>query len=178
MYRIEIDDYTFGYLTAISQSNGQQITDLIRGLVDITYADTVRSEKNTSERSDESEPSNELETVLKDFLKAGYPRRKARVVDRFLALLSCVCRLNEKNFEHVLQISGRSRKYFALSEAELLASGNSVNPKKIPETKYWVVTNNDTPTKLEIILNVLNETGWKDSISNSYNLIENYLKNE
>jgi negative modulator of initiation of replication len=176
MNKIAVDDYTFGYLTAISRSNGQQITDVVRDLVDLACTDTV---KNTShEQPKESEQSKESETVLKDFLKAGYPRRKARVVDRFLALLSCIYRLNEKNFDHVLRISGRSRKYFALSESELLASGKSVNPKRIPETKYWVVTNNDTPTKLEIILNVLNETGWKDYISNSYNLIENYLKNE
>ncbi len=48
-------------------------------------------------------------------------------------------------------MKGRERDYFAESSQELEAHGSSIKPKEIPDSSFWVVTNNNTPRKKLII---------------------------
>jgi len=72
-------------------------------------------------------------------------------VGRFLFLLAALHRAHPKNFTKVLEVKGRERDYFATSSEELEAHGSSIKPKEIPDSSFWVVTNNNTPRKKLII---------------------------
>lgn len=75
-------------------------------------------------------------------------------VGRFLFILAAFYRCHQKSFNKVLEIKGRERHYFGETAKELEASGSSIKPKQIPESHYWVVTNNNTPRKKLIITEV------------------------
>ncbi|MDC2887886.1 replication initiation regulator SeqA [Psychrosphaera sp. 1_MG-2023] len=75
-------------------------------------------------------------------------------VGRFLFILAAFYRCHNKSFKKVLDIKGRERHYFGETAKELEASGSSIKPKQIPESHYWVVTNNNTPRKKLIITEV------------------------
>jgi negative modulator of initiation of replication len=81
-------------------------------------------------------------------------------VGRFLFILSWLHKRHSKDFAKVLDIRGRSRRYFATSANALEESGTSVNPQKIPNSSYWVVTNNDTPKKGRILYSVAYRLGY------------------
>ena len=94
------------------------------------------------------------------FLGTSVFRSQRQAVDKFLSILSWLCQRDEEKFTvEAMQIGGQ---YFALSEQDLMQSGNSVNPKLIPGTKVWVVTNNDTPKKRNIVRDVMIALGLSD----------------
>ena len=53
---------------------------------------------------------------------------------------------------------------FASSKEELLKSGSSTNPKAIPDSGFWVVTNNNTAKKLAMLSQVLQILGYNDKV--------------
>ncbi len=59
-----------------------------------------------------------------------------------------------------MTIRGRDRQYFARSEEALLTSGNSTNPKAIPSSPFWVVTNNNTTKKKSMLTQVAQKLGY------------------
>jgi negative modulator of initiation of replication len=78
--------------------------------------------------------------------------------DRFLAILSWAHTCRPEEFGEIatkINKRGRIRKYFARSREDLEKSGHSVNAKEIPESTWWVVTNNDTKRKKDILRTVL-----------------------
>jgi negative modulator of initiation of replication len=77
-----------------------------------------------------------------------------------LSILSFLHKENPDKFSSLLSLEGRKRRYIAKSERELDDSGTSVNPKKIPYTDYWVVTNNDTNNKKLLLRQVLTLLGY------------------
>ncbi|TPV55441.1 SeqA protein [Aestuariibacter sp. GS-14] len=94
-------------------------------------------------------------TTLKQFDKR---------VDQFLYILQQAFVLQPVEFAQVESIKGKNRKYFATSKEELLATGSSTNPKAIPESGYWVVTNNNTAKKLAMLSQVLQILGYSDKV--------------
>lgn len=84
-------------------------------------------------------------------------------VGRFLFILSKLHRAHTNTFTDVLSIKGRERNYFGLSASELEASGSSIKPKQIPNSEYWVTTNNNTPRKKFIIFEVARQLGYAES---------------
>ena len=82
------------------------------------------------------------------------------VVGRFLAVLSWLYKADKGAFHVVEGIRGRGRIYFAKSSEELTKSGRSVNPKRIPDTPYWVITTTSTDLKLGILSDVMKALGY------------------
>jgi negative modulator of initiation of replication len=76
-------------------------------------------------------------------------------VGRFLTILSWLYKQHSEEFPLVEGIRGRGRLYFSKSVEELERSGKSVNPKKIPETPYWVITTTSTDLKKDILGQVM-----------------------
>ncbi len=85
-------------------------------------------------------------------------------VDQFLFILQQAYVLQPAEFAQVETIKGKNRKYFATSKEELLATGSSTNPKAIPDSGYWVVTNNNTAKKLAMLSQVLQILGYSDKV--------------
>jgi negative modulator of initiation of replication len=88
-------------------------------------------------------------------------------VDQFLFVLSAAHKLNADNFERVESIKGKNRTYFATSKEALLENGSSTNPKAIPDSAYWVVTNNNTAKKVSMLEQVLRQLGYTSEIISS-----------
>ncbi|NVK55453.1 MAG: SeqA protein [Alteromonadaceae bacterium] len=88
-------------------------------------------------------------------------------VDQFLYILQQVFLQHPTDFSKVETIIGKNRKYFASSKEELLNTGSSTNPKAIPDSGYWVVTNNNTAKKLAMLSQVLQILGYSDKVVNT-----------
>jgi len=87
-------------------------------------------------------------------------------IGRFVELLGFIYKRSPNKFDSVLSITGDSRKYFAKSRKEIEDSGNSVMPKEIPGSPFWVVGNTSTKMKQEMLRRVLQILGYpQDSIS-------------
>ena len=100
-----------------------------------------------------------LQLVNKDAL-SQFDKR----VDQFLFILQQIYLQHPGDFAKVESIVGKNRKYFASSKEELLKSGSSTNPKAIPESGFWVVTNNNTAKKLAMLSQVLQILGYDDKV--------------
>jgi negative regulator of replication initiation len=85
------------------------------------------------------------------------------IVEMFLDVLSFIHKQDPAAFKTLEALAGRSRKYFAQSADVLESSGVSVNAKKIPNTNFWVVTNNSTATKKVLLAQVLGSLGYQSS---------------
>ena len=84
-------------------------------------------------------------------------------VDKMLYVLSAAHALKPGLFEKILLIQGRGRRYFAKSSAEIERSGNSTQPRNIPKTGYWVMTNSPTQQKQELLGRVLRKLGFSEN---------------
>jgi negative modulator of initiation of replication len=61
----------------------------------------------------------------------------------------------------VLSIEGNRRKYFASELKALTEKGSSTNPRPIPDSPFWVITNNSTAKKAEILSEVFRLLGYE-----------------
>lgn len=84
-------------------------------------------------------------------------------VERFVEILSTLAQVHARDFAKVLELKGRNRVYFATSKDALLAAGSSTNPKPLPGSDYWVVTNNNTQKKLTMLKEVAAVLGYSDA---------------
>lgn len=85
---------------------------------------------------------------------------ESNIVGRFLYLLSVLARVHKKQFHKVLDIKGRNRLYFGNSAAELAETGTSTNPKQIPNTTFWVITNSNTTRKKMMLTETALKLGY------------------
>src|SRR5574341_856916 len=92
------------------------------------------------------------------------------VTEKYLAILGFVRKQNPTEFQKIRQLNGRRRVYFGMSKAEVEASGKSTNPKMIPDSNFWAMTNAATQHKREILGKVLkilnyNEGDIKEAVN-------------
>lgn len=78
-----------------------------------------------------------------------------KAIDRFMLVLSTLHKLNPEGFAQATNVKGRKRVYFADNEETLLANGNTTKPKAIPGTPFWVITNNNTSRKRQMVEQVM-----------------------
>jgi len=102
----------------------------------------------------------DIESMVSDDALSTFTKR----VDQFLFILSAAHKLNTNNFGAVESIVGKNRTYFAKSKEALLENGSSTNPKAIPDSPFWVVTNNNTAKKVNMIEQVLRALGYQPSV--------------
>lgn len=72
-------------------------------------------------------------------------------VDRFLGILGFLYHLHGEKFARVSEIRGRKRIYFSQSKHEIEASGRATMPRAIPGSPWFVVSNNSTQGKVDIL---------------------------
>jgi negative modulator of initiation of replication len=172
MQTIEVDDRSYHFIMDLSEATGASAPTIIRRWVDLHARKLDGSPAKPSEPVKSANSNPELSICLDD------PRLRTmrKAEDRFLHLLSCVHKQNPSAFVKVLTIQGRSRKYFTNSKKEIEESGTGVNPKPIPETSFWVDTNNDTNRKAEMLSRVLNVLGYKpDTIRRARKIVESTM---
>jgi len=159
MRAIEIEDDVFSELERASYLTKVPLAQIVRGLV-------IRSEPK-SNASTFTPPGTRpaIEPTARDRKLCDYSRSPVflacrSVVDQFLSVLSFLHKENSDRFQILESMEGRKRKYISRSEQELEESGTSVNPKRIPNTGFWVVTNNATDDKKALLRQALTLLGY------------------
>lgn len=99
-------------------------------------------------------------TPLAQFIGGLRGRYRRTATARFLAILGFIHEQDPKAFEKVLQIGGRTRKYFGRSRQDIAGAGTSTHPRQIPGCDYWVMTNADTNQKRDMLRQVLKLLGY------------------
>jgi negative modulator of initiation of replication len=143
---VVVDDELYGYLLNHTQEIGESASAILRRLLGL--------------REGVSRPPGQLEQTF-DFLKTPELFRHMNNAQRFLFILSWLYRRHPEDFEKVLLIEGNKRKYFADNSQSLLERGRSVNPRQIPDSPYWVITNNSTAKKHEMLIEVFRMLGYE-----------------
>jgi len=166
MPTIQIEDKAYNILDLMAKTFGESHADVIWRLL-LGAIKTHLPQQSPAGANSASGPrtGNLPITVspLEEFLKSPGFLVHANVVQRFLAILSWLYKQNRDKFDRVTTIRGTNRLYFAKTAEELEAKGKSVNPKRLPEAPYWVVTNNPTQGKKDLLSHVMRVLGYDTS---------------
>ncbi len=184
MKTIEIDDDLYQFIASQTQQIGESASDILRRLliVSLTEAQTPalpvakqatkaaveESPKSAAQITTEPEAEKTVTSTAAadksgsvfDFISQQDLSAEQSVVGRFLFILSALSRAHRGDFAQVLEIKGRNRLYFGQSEASLLEAGSSTNPKPIPNTDFWVITNSNTTRKKMMLTEVAGKLGY------------------
>lgn len=170
MKTIVIDDDLYAFIAGQTKHIGESASDILRRLLLPETPATAPVPQSESVPEMVAEPASDdvtadvssdniLELVTEARLSALTKR-----VDQFLYILSALHALHEEHFDRVEQIRGKNRTYFATSKAALLENGSSTNPKSIPDSPYWVVTNNNTAKKIAMLDQVMQQLGYAEDV--------------
>ena len=165
MKTITIDDKLYAHIASQTKYIGESASDILRRLL-LPESD-VQAVEPTPEQVPEGAikapvadaPESSGEFVIDQDAILGC----STVVERFLLVLSQLHAANPSSFVKVLDIKGKGRDYFAESKEHLLATGSSTNPKAVPGSIYWVVTNNNTSKKASILRQVSEVLGYDEA---------------
>jgi len=157
---IQIEDDIYQHLLSKVTRFGESESDVLRRELGIP----------ANRNSKPAEPSHRHE--LTDLLESPEIRHARGVVGKFLAVLGRAYAQKKNDFELVLAFQGRGRTYFAKSREEIMKSGNSTQPRQIPGSPYWVMTNSPTPQKKSMLREVLEALGYSpEAVKAAVNVI-------
>lgn len=152
MNTIEIDDELYHYIASQTQRIGESANEILHRIL----LNKVAVAQPSVTASEPAKPSQKVFDILsKQDLQA-----ELSVVGRFLIILSALARAHKTEFAAVLEIKGRNRVYFGRSEADLLEAGSSTNPKQIPNSEFWVITNSNTTRKKMMLTEAALKLGY------------------
>jgi negative modulator of initiation of replication len=179
MKTIEIDDDLYQFIASQTQQIGESASDILRRLLIVSLteaqAPAVPAAKVVAKVVPEVAPqpvaqkpvvtaaATEKSGSVFDFISQQDLSAEQSVVGRFLFILSALSRAHRGDFAQVLEIKGRNRLYFGQSEASLLEAGSSTNPKAIPNTEFWVITNSNTTRKKMMLTEVATKLGYSSA---------------
>lgn len=170
MKRIEIDDELYQYIASRTQSIGETASDILRRLLRLPQSpqpfvlvqehmiNELKELVKTPSRATKKNESNAEKTVekLENILNSEHFMNENKNVVRFTMLLAALYRANPEAFAKATEkVRGNERIYFSQSEAEILATGSGVKAKQIPDSPFWVITNNNTARKGLILKGVM-----------------------
>lgn len=161
MKNIEIDDELYHYIASQTKHIGESASSILRRLLNLKDMSNNQYEvaKNKEKQeSNETLPLNdEIDAnALLTILSSEDLFTEKKIVNRFLSMLSGLYQFNSADFVRAAaSLHGSKRQYLATDETTLLDSGNNTKPKKIDNTPYWVVTNNNTARKVHILSSLM-----------------------
>ncbi len=170
MKTIVIDDDLYAFIAGQTKHIGESASDILRRLLlpETPASASVPQSETESETVAEAAPAEvTAEIDSDDILDLVTEKRLSALtkrVDQFLYILSALHALHGESFDRVEQIRGKNRTYFATSKAALLENGSSTNPKSIPDSPYWVVTNNNTAKKITMLDQVMQQLGYAEEV--------------
>jgi negative modulator of initiation of replication len=174
MKSIQIEDDLYHFIASQTQDIGESASDILRRLVmpDLlpNTEQYISIEKTTLVNSVESAVGNTQSTEQTCQASAVFSELEGqqlqaipKIVERWLLVLSIIHKHHTQQFIKVLGMSGRNRTYFATTKETLLATGSSTNPKNVPGSDYWVITNNNTVKKMNMLKEVAEQVGFSVS---------------
>lgn len=177
MKNIEIDDELYHYIASRTQFIGESASDILRRLLRLPSSpqpfalvqqnvleelkEMVKPKAKIKQQESKELDLNKLEKILNSDLFT----EKAKGVLRFLTLLEALYQLDHNKFTKATEVvTGNERTYFAKNESTLLKHGSGVKAKQIPNSPFWVVTNNNTNRKGLIVTSVMREMGLPQAV--------------
>ncbi len=157
MKTIEIDDELYQYIAGQTQRIGESASEILRRLL------LGDAKANVTVTETEAVPAKiAANSNIFDLLNRQDLQAESSVVGRFLFILSTLARAHKKQFHKVLEIKGRNRLYFGRTAEELSEAGSSTNPKPIPNTEFWVITNSNTTRKKMMLTETAVKLGYSE----------------
>lgn len=184
MKTIEIDDDLYQYIAGQTLKIGESASDILRRLLpgapvkatasaaepkNIAPEITTKIHRDNQDNLMSKDAAVQVDTKavkeskvgnIFDLVTPADLQTEHNIVGRFLYLLSVLARVHKKQFHRVLDIKGRNRLYFGNSAAELNETGTSTNPKQIPNTEFWVITNSNTTRKKMMLTETAIKLGY------------------
>jgi negative modulator of initiation of replication len=155
MVQISIEDDVNAFLLQKARVVGESASDILRRELRIPRSSLNSTPLQSLYKDPPAPPKDEDSSPLLEFLQSPLFLAQSDGVSQFVALLSWLHERHKDIFRAVLGIEGRDRKYFGLTKVDVEGSGTSVTAKPIPNSPFWVITNNDTPTKRKILSRVM-----------------------
>jgi negative modulator of initiation of replication len=150
MKSIEVDDDVYNHIARNTQEIGETASSILRRLLGLAIEPAAEIQGKRDGMKHE----------LLDAMEDPNFLMQSAAVDRFLYFLGVAYKQKRSDFEKVLAIQGRNRTYFATSKSDVEKSGNSTQPKNIPGSPYWVMTNSPTPQKRDMLRDALKLMGY------------------
>lgn len=161
MRTIDVDDDVFLALEVVSAFNKTPLPQVVRQIVmERIHPKPASTDTMLPHQSSGLVRQSPRDKALREYSQSPSFLANRSVVDQFLDLFSFLYKENAEDFKILEAMEGRRRKYIAKSEQELDDSGKSVNAKRIPNTNYWVVTNNSTENKKVLLQQALTLLGY------------------
>jgi negative modulator of initiation of replication len=158
MKTIEIDDELYQYIAGQTQKIGESASEILRRLL---LGDASAKVPAVTEAVSFAATAATSASIF-DLLNKQDLQAESSVVGRFLFILSTLARAHKKQFTKVLDIKGRNRLYFGRSAEALSEAGSSTNPKQIPNTEFWVITNSNTTRKKMMLTETAIKLGYSE----------------
>ena len=171
MKTIEVDEDLYRYIASQTRHIGESASDILRRLLGVDEKNGVEISAKPAASVEVTAPvaansivvsadavkEEQVDSVkeMRSLLISDEFAAQKKVVDRFMLVLSTLYRLDAVSFSDAMQVKGRKRVYFADNEQTLLESGTTTKPKAIPGTPFWVITNNNTSRKQQMIEQVM-----------------------
>ncbi|WP_373777907.1 replication initiation negative regulator SeqA [Glaesserella sp.] len=169
MKTIEIDDELYHYIASRTQAIGESASDILRRLLRLPASpqpfvlvqenmlNELKDLANVPKKKKTLSQQDKIVKRIEFVLASSHFIHEPKVVNRFLALLSALHSADHEGFAHATEnVQGSERVYFARDEQTILATGSSVKAKQIPESPFWVITNNNTERKGIILCALMN----------------------
>ncbi|MEE2025156.1 replication initiation negative regulator SeqA [Alkalimonas mucilaginosa] len=174
MKTIEIDEELYQYIASQTQQIGESASQILRRLLlgsaeAAVPAVEAEAPVPTTRKTDKTEKkpatgvSQESTGSVFDRINRQDLQAESSIVGRFLLILSALAKTHPKQFAKVLEIKGRDRQYFGRSDSELLQSGSSTNPKAIPDSDFWVISNSNTTRKKMMLTEAALKLGYSET---------------
>jgi negative modulator of initiation of replication len=169
MKTIEVDEDLYRYIASQTEHIGESASDILRRLLMVDGEKQVSPQVAKPEVSQEAAPvtkepvgivvskdAGKTEKVdgvkaMRSLLISDEFAASNKAIDRFMQILSSLYMVDKASFAEATQVKGRTRVYFADNEEVLLASGKTTKPRSIPNTPFWVITNNNTNRKRQMV---------------------------
>ena len=161
MKTIEVDEELYRYIARQTQHIGESASEILRRLLNMTPLNGDQTYLSAYPETEESPVAGFVQTVeLSELLNSSELAAKESAIDRFMLILSSLYQANPDAFTNATEIKGRKRIYFARTEEELRATGNTTKPKPVPGTPYWVISNTNTGRKRNIVGLLMTAMGY------------------
>lgn len=158
MKTIEIDDDLYHYIASQTQQIGESASEILRRLLLTPHSSVIPVPSEPATLAPVAPVA--MDQKVFDILSKQDLQAELSVVGRFLIILSALARAHKAQFAKVLDIKGRNRVYFGRKEADLLEAGSSTNPKPIPNSDFWVITNSNTTRKKMMLTEAALKLGY------------------
>jgi negative modulator of initiation of replication len=160
MKTIQIEDDVYNHLLKEVKFIGEDASAILRRLLGIRSDHSGRGQQRLQHQGHVYDNSKGEPSSLDECIQHHLFRAQRDVIGKFLFALSWLAQKHKTEFKRVFDLKGRKRIYFANTQEELEESGRKVMPQQIPNTDFWVVTNNSTPKKREMLYDVLRVLGY------------------